>query len=164
MTQAQQFASDLEGQVAELKVQNQQATKELAKANDERDATTDKLAKLEVLVAELRDRETRSKKLAVQEFKSSDDFQEAIETTTSRYFGEGFDFYKWQLCRHYPDLNIDLEGMGIDHDLLEKEEDEMEEKEERKDEKEEEKDDNQNIDPFSPQSLTSFSFPCNGEL
>ena len=34
----------------------------------------DKLAKFEVLVIELRDIETRSKKLAIEEFKSSNDF------------------------------------------------------------------------------------------
>ena len=60
--------------MAELKVPNQQAAEELAKAKDEQDATADKLAKLKVLVAKLRDRETCSKKLAIEKFKSSDDF------------------------------------------------------------------------------------------
>ena len=80
--------------MVELKVQNQQAVEELAKAKDEWDATADKLAKLEVLVIGQRDREPHSKKLAVVEFKSSADFHEAVKMTSSTYFGEGFDFYK----------------------------------------------------------------------
>ena len=60
--------------MTELKVQNQQAAKESAKAKEERDAFADKLAKLEVMVAELRNREAYSKKLAVEEFKSLEDF------------------------------------------------------------------------------------------
>ena len=47
---------------------------------------------------------------------------------TSKYFGEGFDFYERQLRRHCPDLSIDLEGMGLDHDLLD---DELEEKQKK---------------------------------
>ena len=48
----------LEEMVVKLKVQNQQFT-------DERDAAADKLAKLVMLIAELRDREARSKMLAI---------------------------------------------------------------------------------------------------
>ena len=43
-----------------------------------------------MLVAELRDREARSKKLAIKEFKSLEDFQDTVEMTTSKYFGKGF--------------------------------------------------------------------------
>ena len=50
------------------------------------------LAKLDMLVVELRDRETCFKKLVVEEFKSSKDFQEVVKMTTSKYFSEGFDF------------------------------------------------------------------------
>ena len=114
--------------MAKLKVQNRQAVEELDKAKDERDAIADKLVKLEMLVTELRDRDAHSKKLAVEEFKFSDNFQEAIEMIASTYFGKGFDFYKRQLRRHHPNLGIDLEGMGIDQDLLEEEEDELEKK------------------------------------
>ena len=53
-----------------------------------------KLVKLEMLIADLTDRETRSKVLAIAEFKSSSDFQEAVENAASKYFGEGFDFWK----------------------------------------------------------------------
>ena len=53
-----------------------------------------------------------------------------------KYFGECFDFYKRQLAHHHPNLGIDLDGMGIDHDLLEKEEDEVEEKGEDRENKE----------------------------
>ena len=67
----------------------------------------------------------RSKKSAVEEFKSSSDFLGAIEDVASKYFGERFDFCKRQLRRHHPDLTINLEEMGLDHDLLvEEDEDE----------------------------------------
>ncbi|GFS41581.1 hypothetical protein Acr_00g0075200 [Actinidia rufa] len=69
----------------------------------------------------------------------------------SKYFGEGFDFYKRQLGYLHPDL--DMQDMRIDVDLLEEEEGKEEEKEgekeeEREEEKEEEKG-NQNS-PLSP--------------
>ena len=57
-----------------------------------------------------------------------------METTASKYFGEGFNFYKRQLAHHHPNLGINLDGMGIDHDLLEEEE----EAEEKGDDKEKE--------------------------
>ena len=80
----------LEEVVAELKVQNQQFT-------NKRDAAVDKLVKSEMLITELRDREARSKMLAIAKFKSSSDFQEAVENVASEYFGEGFDFCKRQI-------------------------------------------------------------------
>ena len=70
----------------------------------------------------------RSKKSAVEEFKSSSDFLGAVEDAASKYFDEGFDFCKRQLHRHHLDLAINLEDMGLDHDLLaEEDEDEVEE-------------------------------------
>ncbi|GFZ18491.1 hypothetical protein Acr_27g0002300 [Actinidia rufa] len=54
----------------------------------------------------------------------------AVENVASNYFGEGFDFCKWMLCRHHPGLNITLEDMGLDLDLL-AEEDEATEGEDR---------------------------------
>ena len=62
----------LEEVVAELKVQNQQFM-------DWRDAAADKLVKLEMLIANLRDREARSKMFAIAEFKSLSDFQGSRE-------------------------------------------------------------------------------------
>ncbi|GFZ09735.1 hypothetical protein Acr_21g0003340 [Actinidia rufa] len=58
---------------------------------------------------------------------------------------KGFDFYNRQIAHHRPDIDIDLEGMGIDQHLLEEEEDEAEEKEDKK-EKGKEKGD---TSPFS---------------
>ena len=139
--------------MAELKVQNQQATKELAKARNERDAAANQLVKLEMLVAELRNKEARSKKLAVEEFKSSEDFQEAIKMAAFKYFGQGLDFCKWQLRRYHPDLGIDLEGIGIDHDLIEEEEEAKEKNEENKEnekENKEKEDEKGDTSPFSP--------------
>ncbi|GFY85391.1 Tudor/PWWP/MBT superfamily protein [Actinidia rufa] len=51
-----------------------------------------------------------------------------LKTLASKYFDEGFDFCKRQLRRHHPDLAIDLDGMGFDHDML-AEEDENEDEE-----------------------------------
>ena len=82
------------------------------------------------MVARLDKQMAHAKKLAIEEFKSSNDFQEAVELTTSKYFGEGFNFCKRQLACHHSDLGINLEDMSIDQDLLKKEE-AREKKEER---------------------------------
>ncbi|PSS34994.1 Myosin-10 like [Actinidia chinensis var. chinensis] len=111
MTCAQNSTAELDKQMSELKVQKQKATEELARVRGYQEAIAEKLAKLEMVVADLRDGEARSKKLAVEEFKSSDEFQDAVEMTTS---------------------SIVLEGMGIDQDLIEEEEDEMEKEKEKK--------------------------------
>ena len=84
-----------------------------------------------MLIAELRDREARSKMLAIAEFKSLSDFQEVVENAAFKYFGEGFDFCKRQLAVHHSNLDIDLDAMKMDHELLEKEEREAEKKEVR---------------------------------
>ncbi|GFZ10826.1 hypothetical protein Acr_22g0002240 [Actinidia rufa] len=105
-----------------LEIQSREARDEVTLQQGQVDSLEgEMLAKSEILVAELRQRVAHSKKLAMEDFKSLD-FQDAVETTASKYFGEGFDFCKWQLHRHHPDLVIDLEGMGLNHDLLEEEE------------------------------------------
>ena len=63
-------------------------------------------------MAELEKKEVLVKKKAIEEFKSSDDFQEAVVTSASSYFGEGFDFCKRHLAHHHPNLGIDLDGHG----------------------------------------------------
>ena len=63
-----------------------------------------------------------------------------------KYFGNGFDFCKRQLAHHHANLGIDLDNMGINHDLLEKEEDEAGKKGRNKEKGEEKGDTN----PFSP--------------
>ena len=85
--------------------------------------------------------------LAIAEFKSSSDFQKAVENITFKYFGEGFDFCKRQLVVHHPNLGIDLDAIDMDYELLEKEEREAEEKEVWEDKQEKGED---NISPFSP--------------
>ncbi|GFY97726.1 hypothetical protein Acr_12g0002670 [Actinidia rufa] len=83
--------------------------------------------------------EALAKKKAIEEYKTSEDFHEAVENASSKYFGEGFNFCKRQLARHHPNLGINLDGMGLDHNLLE-EEDESEKEEKNKSEE----------SPFSP--------------
>ena len=72
--------------------------------------------------------EISQKIIFIEEFKSSGDFQEAVEDASSKYFDEGFDFCKRQLRRHHLELDIDLEGMELD---LEEEEGEQEEERRR---------------------------------
>ena len=86
-----------------------------------------KSTKLELSNADLRDKEAHSKKLAVEEFKSSGDFQEVVEDTSSKYFGKCFDFCKRQLLHHHSEIGIDLEGMELNVSMLEEEEGEQEE-------------------------------------
>ena len=74
MSLAQQLATELEGQLTEACVQEQQAIDELTKIKDDRDATADMLAKSKIFVVDLRQNVAHSKKLAMDEFKSSDEF------------------------------------------------------------------------------------------
>ena len=71
-----------------------------------------------------------------------------MESTVGKYFGEGFDFCKRQLAHHHLIFGIDLDDMGIDHDLLEEEEDETGKKGENK-EREENKEKG-DTNPLSP--------------
>ncbi|GFY92443.1 hypothetical protein Acr_08g0008390 [Actinidia rufa] len=87
---------------------------------------------LEGLLAEFGEsKEARIKKLIVEKFKSSEDFQEAVEDVSSKYFSEGINFFKRRLAHHHPNLGIDLDGMDMDRDLLEKEEADVEEDKEK---------------------------------
>ncbi|GFS33589.1 hypothetical protein Acr_00g0029460 [Actinidia rufa] len=70
-------------------------------------------------LAQLKKNEALAKGKAIEEYKSSNDFHKPMESVASKYFGEGFDFCKRQLAHHQPNLGIDLDGMGLDHDLLE---------------------------------------------
>ncbi|GFS31428.1 hypothetical protein Acr_00g0017220 [Actinidia rufa] len=99
----QKLPVDLEQQLVEVRVREQQANDELAKMKNDRDSLTDK-----------------------------SEFVVAVEDSASKYFGEGFDFYKVQLRRHYPDLAIDLEGTMVDQDLLAEQDEVAEEREKEK--------------------------------
>ncbi|GFZ09245.1 hypothetical protein Acr_20g0010530 [Actinidia rufa] len=114
----QKLVTDLEQQLAEFRACEQQANDELAKMKSDRDLLADKLERSGVLVNELKEALDKAKESAVEEFKSSSEFVVAVEDSASKYFGEGFDFYKVQLRRHHPDLAIDLEGTVVDQDLL----------------------------------------------
>ena len=70
-------------------------------------------------MAELEKREALAKKKTIEKFKFSDNFHEAVVTSASTYFGEGFNFCKRQLAHHHPNLGIDLDSMDMDGDLLE---------------------------------------------
>ncbi|GFZ09196.1 hypothetical protein Acr_20g0010040 [Actinidia rufa] len=108
-----------------------------AKLKDDRDAIVDKLERSGVLVVGIWETLARAKTFALEEFKSSSNFLGVVEDVASKYFSEGFDFCKRQLRRHHPNLAIDLEGMGLDHDLLAEEDEAVEEEKEKEEENEE---------------------------
>ena len=97
-------------------------------------------------MAKLEEKEVLVKKKAIEEFKSSDDFQEAVVTLASSYFGEGFKDTQLTII---PTLALTL--MYMDRKLLE-EEVEAEEKENKEKGGEEQEKDEEKGDtiPFSP--------------
>ncbi|GFY96615.1 hypothetical protein Acr_11g0009210 [Actinidia rufa] len=62
-----------------------------------------------------------TKELAIDEFKSSNDFKDMVTDSTATYFGEGFEFCKRQLLHHHPNLSVDLVSMVMDTELAEEE-------------------------------------------
>ncbi|GFZ06795.1 hypothetical protein Acr_18g0009650 [Actinidia rufa] len=128
----QKLAADLEQQLAESRACKQQANDELAKTKSDRDSLANKIERSGVLVNELREALDKAKESAMEEFKSSSEFVVAVEDSTSKYFGEGFDFIKVQLRWHHPDLAIDLEGTVVDQDLLAEQDEAAEENEKEK--------------------------------
>ncbi|GFS34434.1 hypothetical protein Acr_00g0034030 [Actinidia rufa] len=95
-----------------------QAIKIEAELKDKSEA----MAWLKAEVAELTGKLARAKKLAIDEFKSLNDFKDAITDSATTYFGKGFEFCKRQLLHHHPNLGIDLAGIKMDTDLAEEEE------------------------------------------
>ncbi|GFZ15856.1 hypothetical protein Acr_25g0002650 [Actinidia rufa] len=128
--EAGEQASLQEGRVASM--ETEQANDELAKMKSDQDSLTDKLERSGVLVNELREALNKAKESAVEEFKSSSEFVVAVEDSASKYFGEGFDFWKVQLRRHHPDLAIDLEGTVVDQNMLTEQDEAAEENEREK--------------------------------
>ena len=86
------------------------------------------MAKLEKEIAELKTKEGFIKKSSIEEYKSSDDFQEFVVQATSKYFDEGFDQCKKHVLRLHPEL--DIQDMEIDDELAQEEDEGEEEKEE----------------------------------
>ena len=74
-------------------------------------------------MAKLKQKEDLSKESVVQEYKSSDDLQEAVEQVTSNYVGEGFDLCKKQIVHLHPEL--DIQNIQIDPELVEEENDKL---------------------------------------
>ena len=111
----------------------------MTKLKNKRGNFADKLEKSSILVVEFQEAVSRAKKFVVDEFKSSSEFLETIKDAASKYFGEGFDFYKQQLRRHHPKLAINLEDMSLDHDLLAEKDDDKEEEGENADNGEKDK-------------------------
>ncbi|PSS04265.1 COPII coat assembly protein like [Actinidia chinensis var. chinensis] len=80
------------------------------------------VARLEAEVAELTSKLVQAKKLAIEEFKSSEDFKVAVTDSAAIYFSDGFEFCKRQLLHQYPNPGIDMASMEIDASFTEEEE------------------------------------------
>ena len=80
------MAKELEGRVVEFEAEKQHAVEELRRLKKECDAD---LKRHEKEMAELREKEALAKTLAIEEFKSLDNYKEAIEKTVSSYFDKG---------------------------------------------------------------------------
>ncbi|GFS46092.1 hypothetical protein Acr_00g0100130 [Actinidia rufa] len=119
MVRAQNRAIELEGALAEEKAKG----KKFAEDADARDKV---IARLEARISELEKSQSLTQGRIIAAFKESDDFLEAVRGSASSYFGDGFDFCKRQLAHQYPDLDVDLEDVEMDHEFLAKEEDEAE--------------------------------------
>ncbi|GFY88876.1 hypothetical protein Acr_06g0008160 [Actinidia rufa] len=77
------------------------------------------MARLEAEVTKLTGQLAHSKELAVEEFRSSDDFKVVVTDFASAYLSEGFEFCKRKLVRHHPNLGIDWASMKMDTNLAE---------------------------------------------
>ncbi|GFZ00366.1 ankyrin repeat-containing 2B [Actinidia rufa] len=67
------------------------------KASKELKEKTEVVVGLEAEVAEMKKNEALTKGKAIEEYNSSNDFHEAVESAASKYFGEGFKFCKRQV-------------------------------------------------------------------
>ncbi|GFZ18506.1 hypothetical protein Acr_27g0002450 [Actinidia rufa] len=134
ITRLQKPPIELERQVAKLEAREQQVVEEIKKTNEDHNAA---VARLKKEVAELKEKSILTKKSAIEEYKSSDDFQKVVEQAAFKYFGEGFDLCKKQIGSLH--LDIDIQDMGIDAELAEEGEEDEEEQGEEKEEKSTEK-------------------------
>ncbi|GFS33578.1 hypothetical protein Acr_00g0029410 [Actinidia rufa] len=64
------------------------------KVGEELQSKYDALARIEEEVAELKKNKALAKKKVVEEYQASEEFHEAVENASSKYFGKGFDFAK----------------------------------------------------------------------
>ncbi|GFY85399.1 hypothetical protein Acr_04g0001370 [Actinidia rufa] len=116
--QSQEHQNDVDLQIARA----DSAELELAaKASVELDKF-EAVARLEPEVAELSSKLVQVEKLAIEEFKSLDDFKAAVTNSATMYFDEGFEFCKRQLLHQHPNLGIDVASMELDAGFAEEEE------------------------------------------
>ncbi|GFY83220.1 hypothetical protein Acr_02g0014600 [Actinidia rufa] len=114
LVKAQNRALKAENRLAEMSEQGAKSAIDIGKP--------DVVANLEAEVAELTSKLTKAKELAIEEFKSSEDFKVAVTDSVATYFSEGFEFYKRQLLHQFPHLGIDVANMEMDPGFAEKEE------------------------------------------
>ena len=87
MVWAQNCAITLEKLLVDFDDQANKAKSEFKKKNED-------VTRLEVEVVELEKQWALAKKLAIKEFKSSNDFEDIVESAASKYSSKGFDFYR----------------------------------------------------------------------
>ena len=106
--------TELEKLLTDFNEQEQKAIEDLKEKSKS-------MMRLEAKLAELKRNKALAKKKTVEDFKSSNEFQEAVITLASAYFGKDFDFCKRQLAYYHPNIGIDLDSMEMDRDLIERE-------------------------------------------
>ena len=74
------------------------------------------LVRLEKKITNLREKEVLAKESVVEEYKSSDDFQKAMEQAAFKYFDEGFNLFKKQIKHLHSEL--DIQDLQIDPSWL----------------------------------------------
>ena len=72
-------------------------------------------------MAKMRRKNVLSKTSAINEFKSLNEYKEAMEGAISSQFGKGFDLCKKQIGILHP--NLDIKDLQINPNLVEEEED-----------------------------------------
>ncbi|GFY87566.1 hypothetical protein Acr_05g0012050 [Actinidia rufa] len=92
---------------------------ELKRMKEDHNAT---MARLDKEMTEIKAESVLAKNSAIEEYKDSDDFYEAVEWEASQFYGKGFDMCKKQIRCLHPEL--DIQDLQINTDLVEEEEEE----------------------------------------
>ncbi|GFZ08897.1 hypothetical protein Acr_20g0007050 [Actinidia rufa] len=114
LVKAQNRALKAENRLAEMSEQGAKSATNIGKP--------DAVANLEAEVAELTSKLAKAKELAIEEFKSSEDFKVEVTDSAATYFSEGFEFCKRQLLHQFPNLGVDVANLEMDPGFAEEEE------------------------------------------
>ncbi|GFS31889.1 hypothetical protein Acr_00g0019770 [Actinidia rufa] len=73
-------------------------------------------------VTELTSKLAKANELAIEEFKSSEDFKVTVTDSAATYFSEGFEFCKRRLLHQFPNLGVNVAIMEMDSGITKEEE------------------------------------------